>query len=148
MIEIVDTLVEIVDTLDSAWVWTVFHKINFHENWLLSKYWCWCKEGKFQIALETDESILCSFSFFNFLEINEKSSNRRRQERCKDVCVAAEQADEANEKDANDFKKVEEVIVKPDFLWYWKTDLGTFYQKILDADEAIDSLDAAEQWKI
>ena len=43
-----------------------------------------------------------SFSFFQFiLEINENSSNNRRQELCKDVCVAAEQADEANEKDAN-----------------------------------------------
>ena len=31
---------------------------------------------------------------------------------------------------------------------YWKTDLGTVYQRILDADEAIDGLDAAEQWKI
>ena len=31
---------------------------------------------------------------------------------------------------------------------YWKTDLGTVYLRILDADEAIDGLDAAEQWKI
>ena len=61
------------------------------------------KKESCSIALETDESIPWSFSFFNFLEINEKSSNKRRQERCKDVCVAAEQADEANEKDANDF---------------------------------------------
>ena len=56
------------------------------------------------------------FLFSILLETNEKSSNKRRQERCKDVCVAAEQADEANEKDANDFQKVEEVIVKPDSL--------------------------------
>ena len=31
---------------------------------------------------------------------------------------------------------------------YWKTDLGTVYQRILDADEVIDGLDAPEQWKI
>ena len=31
---------------------------------------------------------------------------------------------------------------------YWKTDLGTVYQRILDADEAIDGLDSHEQWKI
>ena len=41
---------------------------------------------------------------------------KRRQERCKAVCVAAEQAAEAKEKDANDFRKVKEVIVKPDSL--------------------------------
>ena len=68
------------------------------------------------IAFETDESIPCSFLFSILLETNEKSSNKRRQERCKAVCVAAEQAAEAKEKDANDFKKVEEVIVKPDSL--------------------------------
>ena len=68
------------------------------------------------IILETDESISCSFLFSILLETNEKSSNKRRQERCKDVCVAAEQAAEAMEKDANDFRKVEEVIVKPDSL--------------------------------
>ena len=54
--------------------------------------------------------------FFQFFGNQWEDSKRRRQERWKDVCVAAEQADEANEKDANDFKKVEEVIVKPDSL--------------------------------
>ena len=43
------------------------------------------------------------FLFSILLETNEKSSNKRRQERCKAVCVAAEQAAEAKEKDANDF---------------------------------------------
>ena len=74
-----------------------------------------CKEGKMLKQLQRRTKVLhVLFLFSILLETNEKSSNKRRQERCKAVRVAAEQAAEAKEKDANDFRKVEEDTVKPD----------------------------------
>ena len=58
------------------------------------------------------------FTFFFFFQFYWKPMRspvyKRRQECCQAARVAAEQAAEVKEKDANEFRKVEEDTVKPD----------------------------------
>ena len=48
--------------------------------------------------------------FFQFFGNQWEDSNRRREERCKDGCVTAEQADETNEKDADDVRRSKRLL--------------------------------------
>ena len=66
-----------------------------------------------EIAFEEDESTSRSF-FQPYWKPMRSPAYKRRQERRQAARVAAEQAAEVKEKDANEFRKVEEDTVKPD----------------------------------